>query len=781
MTEILTQRDVGTVRGEPPWRPILKQKLLERCDKRFVVVPAGRRSGKTKIAKRKLVKAAIGETDWADAKFFAAAPTRDQAKKIYWKDLKRMIPRELLAGDPKEAELIIPLYNGAEIHVIGMDKPQRMEGTPWNGGVLDEYGNMHPEAWEENVRPALTDRRAWCWFIGVPEGRNHYHGLYTKANRLEYADEWTTFTWTAAEVLPAYLGQAGAKLELAAAARDLDPLSYAQEYDARFVTFEGRAYYPFKMERHAARTLAYDSERDLILCFDFNNAPGVAVVAQEFDQPAIQPVGCIIRDYTGVIGEVYIPKNSNTPAVCRKLIEQWKSHTGRVLCYGDATGGAKGTTAVEGSDWDLIKANLRPVFGDRLIFNVPGCNPRERARVNAVNSRLESATNEVRLLVDPSKAPMTAHDLDSVVTLKGGSGELDKDADSSLTHLCFAGDTLADTDHGSVAMRELPASGLIRTWDGSFVPFANPGIRGRKRSVRISLSDGTSVVCTPDHRFLTEKGWIEAKNLLGLSCCTWLLYQNQLRKGQAWKQRNSSGRSITGTASTSFATRADFTASCGNTTTGRSLRAARFTTPTETGETIALRTSSANSDQTMRSSTCGATSVRRSLRRLSSFLTFAMPLLPGITVRPAGSGTRNTPSERGSGRSCPSSIPAWSAGNLLSLGAEARRLSALGHVRQRIADEAVSIMSRPSVPSAGSNSARTSICAPRNTAHGSAPLRVVAVDDAGVVDVYCPTVPSTGCFALASGLLVCNSDGLGYYIEKEFPVSGGHKTVVRAI
>jgi hypothetical protein len=481
MTQILTQHDLRQIgdetrrngpagggmlqatlesqrllaRGEPPWRPTVKQKLLERCDKRFVVVPAGRRSGKTRIAKRRIITAAVAETRWADAKFFCAAPTRDQAKKIYWKDLKRMIPRELLAGDPKEAELIIPLYNGAEIHVVGMDKPQRIEGTPWNGGVLDEYGNMKASAWEENVRPALTDRRAWCWFIGVPEGRNHYFDLYTKASSPDYAGEWTTFTWTAAEVLPAYLGVQGAADELAAAQRDLDPLTFDQEYNASFVTFEGRAYYQFTMRVHAARALQYDPQRDLVLCFDFNRSPGVAVVAQEFEQPKVQIPGSVVRDYTGIVGEVYIPKNSTTPAVCRKLIADWGSHPGRVLCYGDATGGAKGTAKVDGSDWDIIENMLRPVFGNRLVIDVPASNPRERARVNAVNSRLESASGEVRLLVDPVKAKMTARDLDSTVTLKGGSGEIDKDADSSLSHL--------SDSVGYYIEREFPVGGGSRT------------------------------------------------------------------------------------------------------------------------------------------------------------------------------------------------------------------------------------------------------------------------------------------------------------------------------
>ena len=151
------------------------QAALWRSKYRFNIVPSGRRSGKTEICgKRKLVLKALIGGEWPDWKGFAAAPTRIQAKRIYWEDLKKLIPKTLLAKPPSESTLTIPLINGSEIHVLGMDKPERAEGTPWDHGVLDEYGNMKKSVWPEHVRPALADRRGTCDFIGAREGRNHY-------------------------------------------------------------------------------------------------------------------------------------------------------------------------------------------------------------------------------------------------------------------------------------------------------------------------------------------------------------------------------------------------------------------------------------------------------------------------------------------------------------------------------------------------------------------------------------------------------------------------------
>jgi hypothetical protein len=155
-----------------PLRSHAVQDRLVNTTARFVTVPAGRRSGKTERAKRKVIAEAVRARGHADPRFFAAAPTRDQAKAIYWADLKAMVPRKLMREHPRESELVLRLWNGAEIYVIGMDKPERIEGRPWDGGILDEFANMKPGAWGENVRPALSDRKGWCWLIGVPEGRS---------------------------------------------------------------------------------------------------------------------------------------------------------------------------------------------------------------------------------------------------------------------------------------------------------------------------------------------------------------------------------------------------------------------------------------------------------------------------------------------------------------------------------------------------------------------------------------------------------------------------------
>lgn len=415
MPRLRTKEIVSTKRLYPlRYHPI--QHDLWTSPKRFNVVPSGRRSGKTEICgKRKIIMKALKGTKYDDSRFGVGAPTRDQAKRIYWRDLKAMIAPTFIRSK-SETDLSITLVTGTSIHVVGLDKPERIEGVPWDGFVLDEYGNMKASVWPEHIRPALADRQGWCDFIGVPEGRNHYYRLHKRARSSKF-NSWGSYHWVSADILP--------KSEIEDAKEDLDERTFKQEFEGSFLNFAGMVYYQFSEALHYKR-LQYRSDLPLIFCFDFNVSPGVAVVVQEVKKgPHI---------ISNIIGEVYIKDDSNTPLVCKKLIFDWKHHRGKVYCYGDKTGGARGTAKVLGTDWDLIHTSLSRQWGNRVSYDLPRVNPREKDRVNSVNTRLLNANDVVRIQIDPSKAPHVVEDFEGVLLTKDGTGEIDKKRDPQLTH-----------------------------------------------------------------------------------------------------------------------------------------------------------------------------------------------------------------------------------------------------------------------------------------------------------------------------------------------------------
>jgi len=402
-----------------------QQYAFRKCNKRFIVVVAGRRSGKSENAKRKLVKRALTFTKNDNGRFFCCAPTYKQAERIYWNDLNLLIPREFQAQQPSKSDLAIYLKNGARISVVGLDKPHRIEGEPIDGVILDEYGKMKHEAWTNSIRPGLSTRgrEGWAIFIGSPKGRNHFYQVYKDCFDPLFMNDWAGFTWTSEGIL--------SPAEIEAAKRDLDRLTYEQEYLASFVNFAGRVYYPFVREEHAVEPLKYAPGAPLILALDFNVSPGTASIIQEMRYEGKRHG--IDRNITGIINEVFIPRNSNTEIVCNKIIELYGEHKGEVWTYGDFTGGNRGTAKLQGSDWTIVDQILGSKFG-RRYYNRVTKNPRERERVNAVNSRLKSFDGTVHMLVDP-RCTHTIDDFEGVSVVEGSAGEIEKKAGDPLTHL----------------------------------------------------------------------------------------------------------------------------------------------------------------------------------------------------------------------------------------------------------------------------------------------------------------------------------------------------------
>lgn len=384
----------------------------ERKSKRFQVVAAGRRSGKTELSKRKIVEAACDPPN-EHAMYFCGAPTYAQVKRIYWDDMVSMLAPITL--EVNKTDLTIRTVLGSSVTLIGLDKPERVEGVPWSGCIVTEAANIKPEAWASNILPALDTPGIYGWATleGVPEGRNWYHDLVKAVQAGEYGDNWGYYHWISADILPPEI--------IEQAKRNLDELTYEQEYEASFVNFAGSCYYGWSEAN--IRPMAYDYGMPLHLCFDFNVSPGVAIAIQQHDD----------GDY--VVDEIHIPRNSNTELVCNRLIDAFGAHEHPIYLYGDATGEARRTSGLYGSDWHIIKNMLTDgIPGARIIPRVPPSNPRERARVNAVNSRLKDGCGDRHFYVDPH-CVNTVRDFEGVQV--DDDGRINK-KDRGLSHITDA-------------------------------------------------------------------------------------------------------------------------------------------------------------------------------------------------------------------------------------------------------------------------------------------------------------------------------------------------------
>jgi predicted phage terminase large subunit-like protein len=151
-----------------PW-----QQEVWNDNHRFKVVAAGRRTGKSRLAAWMLIVEAL-QTNKGHVWY--VAPTQGQARDIMWMTLLELGNPVIESSHVNNMQ--IKLVNGAMISLKGADRPETMRGVSLKFVVLDEYGSMKPEVFEQILRPALADLKGSALFIGTPLGRNHFWELY---------------------------------------------------------------------------------------------------------------------------------------------------------------------------------------------------------------------------------------------------------------------------------------------------------------------------------------------------------------------------------------------------------------------------------------------------------------------------------------------------------------------------------------------------------------------------------------------------------------------------
>jgi hypothetical protein len=353
---------------------------------RFPVVPAGRRSGKTERFKRFVAKQAMKHSN---EMYFIAAPTYGQVKKIYWQDMKKLTLSASHRKSPSETDLIIHMDNGSQIHLIGLDKPERIEGIPWTGGGVDEIADIKSTAWAENILPALNtvnperpDYRAWCWLLGVPDGLNHYYEMAEYAKTANDPD-WALFHWKSSEILPPDI--------IESAKRVMSLKQFKQEFEASFETASGRIY-----EDYGDDNLTYESikpHEQLCWYHDFNFTPLSSGIG-------------VVREKSVYLLEEIILTSAVAQQSALEFVDRYKNHENKnVIVYGDPSGKAG---EKHGHDSDYIE--IEKVLRDNNWKFTRKVQPSTRSikdGQNAVRAKIKNAAGEVSLYCNPKTAPYT--------------------------------------------------------------------------------------------------------------------------------------------------------------------------------------------------------------------------------------------------------------------------------------------------------------------------------------------------------------------------------------
>jgi hypothetical protein len=369
---------------------------------RFKVVVAGRRWGKTVLAKTTILKAARKPRRL----IWYVAPTYRMARSIMWHELIQVIPKSWIVK-ANETRMEIVLVNGTRIELKGADKPDTLRGVGIHVLVIDEAQDIRPETWFKVLRPTLASTRGHALVIGTPKSYNWFYDLYVLGQRGErYRDkegrerinQWKSWQYPTmtSPFIPAS--------EIEAARHDMDEKSFNQEFNARFETMSGRVYHAFDRHIHVG-DYAFNPRLPIWIGQDFNIDPMSSVIMQ----PQLD-------GEVWIVGELIL-FGSNTEETAEELSRRYWRHLKRVVFYPDPAGANRSHGRGESDLQILREAGFKAMKYKRK-------HPRVSDRVNAVNRMLRAADGTVRLRVDRHcKHLITA--LEQTI-YKAGSREVDK-------------------------------------------------------------------------------------------------------------------------------------------------------------------------------------------------------------------------------------------------------------------------------------------------------------------------------------------------------------------
>lgn len=200
------------------YQPHDAQKYVIDCDKRFIVMMAGRRFGKSLISQTIALENAIKGNRVA-----YITPTY-QLGKIFFKELIDVLPFEIYQKN--ETDLVITFITGGTIRFFTGERLDNLRGLKFHLCIIDEASfipNLE-DGWLNSIRPTLTDYKGRSLFLSTPKGKNYFYSLFMKGTGGE--KDWQSFKFST------YDNPFIEKSEIDSARMQLPEVVFEQEYMA---------------------------------------------------------------------------------------------------------------------------------------------------------------------------------------------------------------------------------------------------------------------------------------------------------------------------------------------------------------------------------------------------------------------------------------------------------------------------------------------------------------------------------------------------------------------
>ena len=339
-------------------------------DKRFRLLVAGRRFGKSYLSCIELLRGAIirpGEV------YFYCAPTYRMAKDIAWKELKRLVPKTWIQAK-NETDLRLDLINGSSIELKGTENAMALRGRSLAGVVLDEAAFMERDVWAEVIRPALADKQGWALFISTPDGTaSWFYDMWCFCGEQEW-DDWQRWSFTTIE------GGNVKEEEVEAAKSQLDPRTFRQEFEASFENLTGLVAVSFSDE-NIDKEVQDLHMLPLLLGLDFNVDPMAGICAVKHNNTLY------------VFDEIMLTGGATTWDFTEEVVRRYGVDR-RVIACPDPTGSARKTSGVGATDHNILRRSGFTVMSPKSPWKI-------RDKITAVNTALLDANGDQRTFIHP--------------------------------------------------------------------------------------------------------------------------------------------------------------------------------------------------------------------------------------------------------------------------------------------------------------------------------------------------------------------------------------------
>lgn len=308
------------------------QKHILQNAKRFNHLRCGRRFGKTTLIEELSSIALDGQ------RVGIWFPTYKDLSEV-WKDLKKTY-RPILRRQNEQLKQL-ELVTGGIIDCWSMEEPDSGQGRKYHRAIIDEAAKATKLyiAWENTIRPTLTDYAGDAYIMSRPKGKNN--GFYLIEEKHRQFDNWEFFHFTTHDNPHIPTG------EIEEAKKQLDDINFRQEYMAEYVDANDRPFMYAFTAKNLIDSYTPNPHLPIIFSADFNKNPMTCLIAQKVDL------------WTTVAFDEIDMADGSTPELCEVLRAQYVTWTYNMKVTGDATGQNRSA---------LVRGNLNHyrVFKDML-------------------------------------------------------------------------------------------------------------------------------------------------------------------------------------------------------------------------------------------------------------------------------------------------------------------------------------------------------------------------------------------------------------------------------